>query len=248
METIDIIYEDADLFVVHKPAGVAVQTKNYRQKDLESMLRTYRTDRGEEPYIGMVHRLDQPVEGLMVFAKTKRAAASLSAQFDSQSGVNAVHKNTSGKRDKLGGNSQETSTDTTGKMAKKYYLCVTEALPQTKEGVLTDYLLKDGRTNQTMVVNQGTKGAKKAILSYRVLREIDGKSLIEVELETGRHHQIRVQMAHAGMPLVGDCKYGYKGKDTEGGLALCAYRLLFVHPVTKKEMTFQIDPKGKLFT
>lgn len=207
-----IQYEDDALIVCVKEAGVATQTKNIGQRDMESMLRTYRMQKGEPSYIGVVHRLDQPVSGLMVFAKTKEAAAHLSRQIAS-------------------------------KAADKYYYAVTDGIPEKQSGKLTDYLLRDGRTNFSRVVSDNTQGAKRAELSYEVLEQKDGRALVRILLGTGRHHQIRVQFAHAGTPLVGDRKYNFKEniRQTGEGLMLCSYKLAFVHPVTKKKLVFEME-------
>ena len=176
------------------------------------MLRTYRMQKGEASYIGVVHRLDQPVSGVMVFAKTKEAAADLSRQMQT-------------------------------KAADKYYYAVTDGVPQHQKGTLENYLLRDGKTNLSKVVERQTAGAKRAELSYEVIEKTASKALVRVKLATGRHHQIRVQMANAGCPLVGDKKYNFKETMKQGGqmLSLCSYRLGFTHPVTKKKMEFEIE-------
>lgn len=209
---LNIQYEDDALIVCVKEAGVATQTKNIGQRDMESMLRTYRMQKGEPSYIGVVHRLDQPVSGLMVFAKTKEAAAHLSRQIAS-------------------------------KAADKYYYAVTDGIPAKQSGKLTDDLLRDGRTNFSRVVTGNVPGAKRAELSYEVLEQKDGRALVRILLGTGRHHQIRVQFAHAGTPLVGDRKYNFEEniRQTGEGLMLCSYKLAFVHPVTKKKLVFEME-------
>lgn len=214
---IDILYEDGQLLVCRKPAGVPVQSGKVGQKDMVSILRNYRNEKGDGIYIGLVHRLDQPVQGVMVFAKTKTAAAKLSSQI------------------------------TDGRM-KKQYLAVTCGKPMKKQGVLVDYLLKDGRTNTSSIVPEGTKGAKRAELRYRIIAEMPGYALAEIDLLTGRHHQIRVQMAGAGMPLAGDRKYNLSDAgQTEKYVALAAHRLSFEHPVLKKEICFEGKPEGAIF-
>lgn len=207
-----ILYEDEVIIVCVKEPGVATQTKQIGQKDMESMLRTYRMQKGEASYIGVVHRLDQPVAGVMVFAKSKEAAAYLSRQIAQ-------------------------------KAADKYYYAVTDGIPAKKSGILEDYLLRDGRTNLSKVVPEKTDGAKRAELSYEVLEQNGQSAIVRIKLNTGRHHQIRVQMAHAGCPLVGDRKYNFKENMKQGGrqLALCAYKLAFAHPTTKKKMEFEIE-------
>lgn len=208
----EIIYEDDTILVCIKPEGVATQTKKIGQPDMESLLKNYRAGKGEEPYIGVVHRLDQPVRGIMVFAKTKEAAASLSRQF-------ATRK------------------------ADKYYYAVTDGIPNPPKGTLEDFLLRDGRTNTSSVVSKSTPNAKKAVLSYQVLKENGTNAWLKIHLETGRHHQIRVQMANAGWPLCGDRKYNFREnlKQQHTSLALCSYKLTMKHPVTKKNMEFEIE-------
>ena len=214
---IDILYEDGQLLVCRKPAGVPVQSGKVGQKDMVSILRNYRNGKEGDTYIGLVHRLDQPVQGVMVFAKTKMAAAELSRQI------------------------------TDGRM-KKQYLAVTCGKPMKKQGALVDYLLKDGRTNTSSIVPEGTKGAKRAELRYRIIAETLGYALAEIDLLTGRHHQIRVQMAGAGMPLAGDRKYNLSDAgQTEKYVTLAAHRLSFEHPVLKKEICFEGKPEGVIF-
>ena len=214
---IDILYEDGQLLVCRKPAGVPVQSGKVGQKDMVSILRNYRNGKEGDTYIGLVHRLDQPVQGVMVFAKTKMAAAGLSRQI------------------------------TDGRM-KKQYLAVTCGKPMKKQGALVDYLLKDGRTNTSSIVPEGTKGAKRAELRYRIIAETLGYALAEIDLLTGRHHQIRVQMAGAGMPLAGDRKYNLSDAgQTEKYVTLAAHRLSFEHPVLKKEICFEGKPEGAIF-
>ena len=208
-----ILFEDKEIIVCRKPAGIAVQNARIGAMDLESSLKNYLAmqDGGGRriPYLAVIHRLDQPVEGLLVFAKTPAAAK-----------IVKVH------RLQL-------------ERWKKIYLAVTiwKARPRLgkKKKVLEDYLKKDGKSNTSSVVNANTPGAKKARLSYEVLGEavdaISGKKkwLLRIHLDTGRHHQIRVQMAHAGMPLAGDRKYGAGTNVTigAGSLALCAASLTF---------------------
>lgn len=234
MGTPDIIYEDEDMMVCRKPAGLAVQNVSSRKKDLESILKNklaLESGRGN-PYLGIVHRLDQPVEGLILFGKNQKAAASLSAQIQD------------------------------GRM-KKYYLAVTDGIPEKKEDVLVHYLKKDGRTNTSKAAPAGTPGAKKACLFYKVLQETEGKALLQITLYTGRHHQIRVQTAAMGIPLWGDAKYNPRfqegsganalwqeeaaGRRWETGIGLCAYRLEFVHPRTGEKKIFTCQPAGEVF-
>lgn len=211
-----IVYEDEVLLVVHKPVGIATETARVGQADLVSELKNYRKKKGEDTYVGVVHRLDQPVEGLLVFAKDGETAKKLSDELRN------------------------------GTLVKKYAALVA-GVPRTPEGELTDYLLKDGRTNLSKVVPKEEKDAKKAALRWRLLRHNDAVSLLEIELYTGRHHQIRVQMAHAGFPLLGDFKYGSASskalsKETAvNSTALLAYELQFTHPVNNERVKFSLD-------
>ena len=212
----EIIFEDKDMLVCRKPVGIAVQTPKAGQQDMVSILKNYRAFKKEDAYIGTIHRLDQPVEGVMVFAKTKAAAANLSKQV--------AHK-----------------------LADKYYLAVAAGKFEQTEGVLEHDLVRDGRTNLSHVAVPGEKDVKHARLSYRILeyQEATDASLVEIKLETGRHHQIRVQMAAIGHPLVGDRKYN-PGAD-RGNVALCSYKIAVVHPTTGKRMEFDVKPENPFF-
>ena len=214
-----ILYEDSSILVLHKKAGIPVQDKRSRVMDLESMVRNDFALRGSrEPYVGVVHRLDLPVEGIVVFGKDRKAAAVLSSQIQK------------------------------GQMRKEYLAAVT-GCPGTETGELRDYLLKDGRTNRSAVVKKGTAGAKEAVLTYTLLEQAGEASLLKIQLHTGRHHQIRVQLSHAGMPVLGDRKYGtaYDGGADEKGIALCAFRLTFRHPEDGIEKTFEVKPSGSWY-
>ncbi len=216
-----IIYEDKEILVCHKPAGIAVQSAGVGNMDLESLLKNYiaRKQPGKMPYLGVIHRLDQPVEGVVVFALNPKAAAALNRQM------------TSGQ-------------------IRKTYLAVTAGDLPGKEGKLEDWLKKDGRTNTSRAVKEGTEGAKKAVLYWKLLETKETvdemRSLLEIRLETGRHHQIRVQMANAGMPLVGDRKYNPEKTGREP-LCLCSAALEIRHPLTGKKMQLQVRPAGEGF-
>ncbi len=223
-EKIKILYEDADILVCVKPAGTASETRKSGEQDMVSLLRNYRHGRGEEPYAGLVHRLDQPVEGILVFGKHARSTSALSRQLA------------------RGGFS-------------KIYLAVTEGAMPQQEGRLVDFLKKDSRSNTSFVAAQGEAQAKKAELLYQVLETQARQELVQnlarIELLTGRHHQIRVQMANFGTPLAGDLKYGRQETASRGtqaaGPALCACELEFLHPASRKKMKFHICPSQPVF-
>ena len=160
-----------------------------------------------------MHRLDRPVGGIMIFAKTSKAASRLSNQVRE-------------------------------KVFKKKYLAVVDGELEQKEGILEDYLYKDERHNTSKVVSKEKKNAKLAKLDYKVLKynEVKNLSLVEIDLHTGRHHQIRVQLSHFGHSIFGDQKYGTRGQGKQ--IALWAYQLTVKHPITKEEMTFEDLPES----
>ncbi len=240
----EILFEDKDLLVIWKPAGIATQTGKIGQADVVSELKNYLAKQADstapkgEPFLGVIHRLDQPVEGLLVFAKNKQAAAALSKQL------------TAGEEG----------------MLNKQYLAVVCGKPEEMSGELVDYLEKT-KDNTARVCKSGDAGAKKAVLQYRILDTAIGRylpgvtedfkeaeiSLAEITIETGRFHQIRCQMSHAGFPLLADRKYGteeLKALSEQLGLknvALCAYSIAFKHPTTGKQMSFVKNPEGGIY-
>lgn len=233
-----IVYEDEAVLVIRKPAGLATESAGIGQKDVVSELKNYvaKKNPGKMPYLGIVHRLDQPVEGLLVFAKTKKAAENLTAQL--------------GKG-----------------MLKKEYLAVVCGKVPENTGRLVDYLAKekgmavvkntaDAKTEKD-VDAQAEKAAdpqaKKAVLTYTKKAETEKFTLLAVQIETGRFHQIRAQLSHAGFPILGDEKYGSeesKELSREKKIrftALCAASLSFRHPVTGKFMAFTQAPQNPAF-
>ncbi|MFU2422283.1 MAG: RluA family pseudouridine synthase [Bacteroides sp.] len=217
-----IVYEDEAVLVIRKPAGLATESAGIGQKDVVSELKNYvaKKNPGKMPYLGIVHRLDQPVEGLLVFAKTKKAAENLTAQL--------------GKG-----------------MLKKEYLAVVCGKVPENTGRLVDYLIK---VNGMAVVKDAADAqAKKAVLTYTKKAETEKFTLLAVQIETGRFHQIRAQLSHAGFPILGDEKYGSeesKELSREKKIrftALCAASLSFRHPVTGKFMAFTQAPQNPAF-
>ena len=209
---IRVLYEDNHLLVVTKPMNVPVQADASGDEDLLTACKGYIKEKYQKPgevYLGLVHRLDRPVGGVMVFARTSKAASRLTEQF-------SAHR------------------------AKKRYVAIAEgSAPGT--GRLTDWLLKNESTNTTSVVQEGTPGAKQARLTYRTLARADGLSLLDVDLKTGRPHQIRVQLSHAGWPIRGDQRYNPDAKVGDQ-IRLWAYALTIEHPTLKEEMTFYALP------
>lgn len=227
-----IIFEDQHILVAYKPEGMAVETAKITETDLLSYLKNYL----KKPYLAMVHRLDQPVEGLLVFAKTPFAAKELSRQVQD-------------KRMKK----RYLAAVSIDREVNREQACNGEeiGIKEDCRRLLEDYLLKDGKANTSKVVTKETKGAKKAALFYELtaVHEKAGIGIAEIELITGRHHQIRVQLAHAGIPLLGDLKYGNEASIRKSKqlqvrqTALCAYQLEFFHPKTGKPLSYRIEPE-----
>ena len=214
MEKLKVIYEDNQIIVVEKKPNIPSQADKTGDIDMLTIVKQYIKEKYNKPgevYLGLVHRLDRPVGGIMVFARTSKAASRLS---------NTIREN---------------------KM-KKTYLAVVDGILENKKGIMEDYLHKDQRNNISKVVDKNKKNAKLAKLDYQVLKvsEKNKLTLVEINLHTGRHHQIRVQFANSGHSLFGDQKYGTRGKGKQ--IALWAYKLTLIHPVSKKELTFTDEP------
>ena len=218
MENIEIenliLFEDNHLLVVNKPNNIPVQEDITKDDDFLNILKNYLKQKHNKPgnvFLGLIQRLDRPTSGVMVFAKTSKAAARLCQSL------------------------------VEGEFEKKYLAIVLGSLKEP-QGALVHYLKKNSLTNTVSVVPQGTTDCKRAELSYKVLADLEKISLLEVELVTGRSHQIRVQLSHIGHPVFGDARY--KGDVVKGAdLALHAYLLRFCHPVSKDTMTFIVYPK-----
>jgi len=213
MQEPNIIYEDNHIIVVIKPHNISVQEDDSKDPDMLTIIKEYLKQRDNKPgnvFLGLVHRLDRPTGGVMVFAKTSKAASRLSKQLKDRE-------------------------------LKKRYLCVVNGKPQFTENQLVAYLKKDEKTNTVKIAPKLEEGSKEAVLSYKVVDSKDKYSLLEIDLVTGRSHQIRVQTsAQLNAPIYGDFKYGDKAHG--GNLALWAYQLTFTHPVTKQNLKFKVAP------
>lgn len=211
---IKIIYEDNHIIVAEKPVNIPSQGDKTGDIDMLTIIKQYLKEKYNKPgnvYLGLVHRLDRPVGGVMVFAKTSKAAARLSEQV----------------REKI---------------FKKKYIVIANGKFEENQGILKDYLLKNEKTNTSKVVKEGTKNSKYAELDYEVLKydkELD-LSVLKINLHTGRHHQIRVQLSSRNHSIYGDQKYGGRGHDKQ--ICLWACELTIQHPTTKEEMTFNCLP------
>lgn len=204
---INVIYEDNHLLVVEKPINIPTQEDNTKDKDLLTILKEYIKEKYNKPgnvYLGLVHRLDRPVGGIMVFARTSKAASRLSEQVRNKT------------------------------FKKTYNAVVIGNIENT--GKLKDNLLKDEKRNIVKI----DKNGKEAILNFKKLNYKNNMSLVEINLKTGRSHQIRVQMSHHGYPLFGDQKYNKTSKVGEQ-IALFAKKIEFIHPTTNELLTFELD-------
>ncbi len=213
MEKLTVLYEDNQIVVVIKPQNVPSMPDESKDMDMLSMVKAYvkeKYNKTGEAFIGLVHRLDRPTGGIMVFARNSKSAKRLSESFASHT-------------------------------VEKTYYAVAKGVVKVKSQRLLNYLKKDEKENIVKIVPMAESGAKKAELVYNVLEIDERQSLLEVKILTGRSHQIRVQLANIGHPLVGDVKYG-KEKGVTSKLGLWAGKLSFVHPVTKEKMVFMALP------
>lgn len=215
MKNLKVLYEDNHIIVVEKEPNIPSQGDKTNDTDMLTIVKQYIKEKHNKPgevYLGLIHRLDRPVGGVMVFARTSKAAARLSEEVRS-------------------------------KVFKKKYLAIVDGKFEQNNGILEDYLLKNERNNLSKVVEPETKNAKYAKLDYEVLtynEEID-LSVLKINLHTGRHHQIRVQLSCRNHSIYGDQKYGTRGRGKQ--ICLWAYSLTIIHPVTKEEMTFKSIPE-----
>ena len=218
----DIIFEDNHILLVNKKANMPSQADISDDLDLLSLLKTYikkRDKKSGNVYLGLVHRIDRPVSGLMIFAKTSKAASRLSDQ---------IRK----------------------KELKKTYLTLVEGCPLKQKDRLRHFLIKDKRKNKVRAFNKAQEASKEAILEYSVKKIFNGKTLLQINLITGRSHQIRCQLSAIGHPIYGDLKYGFDRKRKwnikENGIALFSSELKFIHPTLKTECLFRKEPSWQI--
>ena len=230
MQDLKILYEDNHIIVVVKPAGIPVQQDKTSDLDMLTIIKAYLKEKYNKPgnvYLGLVHRLDRMVGGVMVFAKTSKAASRIS-EYIRQKNVK-----------------------------KRYLAIVNGKMDVTGKTVeLKDYLIKNERLNMSRVVDKSVKGSKESILEYKVIKNFKYNnkeySLVDIDLHTGRHHQIRVQFANISHPLYGDIKYGNKINKVGQNLALFSYYLSFFHPTKDEYLEFkflpnQLEKKDKIW-
>lgn len=211
-----VVYEDNHLIIVNKTASEIVQGDKTGDTPLSETVKQYIKEKYAKPgnvFLGVVHRLDRPVSGLVVFAKTSKALARLNEMFR---------------------NSE----------VKKTYWTIVKQRPPQDEGELVNYLVRNEKQNKSYAYDKEVKNSKKAVLHYRLIGHSQNYFLLEVDLKTGRHHQIRCQLAKMGCPIKGDLKYGFARSNPDGSICLHAHRVKFVHPVSKEliDVTAPLPP------
>lgn len=216
----EVIYEDNHVIVVSKTSSEIVQGDKTGDTPLSELVKQYLKEKYNKPgnvFVGVTHRLDRPVSGLVVFAKTSKALARLNDMFRN------------------------------GEVKKTYWAIVKDCPPET-EGTLVHYLVRNEKQNKSYAYDREKPGAKKAVLHYKLIGHSDNYYLLEVDLQTGRHHQIRCQLAKMGCPIKGDLKYGFPRSNPDGSICLHARRVSFVHPVSKMPIDLEAPlPDGNLW-
>ena len=215
-----VVYEDNHLIIVYKESGEIVQGDKTGDTPLSVTVKAYIKDKYHKPgavFLGVVHRLDRPVSGLVIFARTSKALARLNDMFRRGD----IHKT---------------------------YWAITQNAPPVEQDTLTSWLQRNERQNKSYVYDKEVPNSKKAVLNYQLRSRSDRYCLIEVELLTGRHHQIRAQLSHIGCPIKGDLKYGAKRSNPDGSISLLSCKVEFVHPVSKKNIILNSPiPDDKLW-
>lgn len=215
-----VVYEDNHIIVVNKTRSEIVQGDKTGDIPLSETVKQYLKEKYQKPgnvFVGVTHRLDRPVSGLVVFAKTSKALSRLNEMFK---------------------NSE----------VKKTYWAIVKECPRELEGELVHYLVRNEKQNKSYAYDKEVPDSKKAILHYRLIARSQNYNLLEVDLKTGRHHQIRCQLAKMGCPIKGDLKYGFARSNPDGSICLHARRISFIHPVSKEQIDLEAPvPPGSLW-
>lgn len=207
----EVLYEDNHIIIVYKEAGEIVQGDKTGDEPLSEIVKRWIKDKYQKPgnvFLGIVHRLDRPVSGLVVFAKTSKALTRLNNMFRN------------------------------GEVHKTYWAIVTRP-PFEKEATLTDWLVRNERQNNSYAYNHQVPTSKKSILHYKVINQSERYTLLEINLMTGRHHQIRCQLSNMDCPIKGDLKYGAQRSNSDGSISLLSHRIEFIHPVSKENICIE---------
>lgn len=207
-ENLQVLFEDNHLIIINKRVGDIVQGDKTGDKPLSDIVKEYIGQKYNKPgnvFLGVVHRLDRPTSGIVIFARTSKALERLNKMLRE-------------------------------KTIKKTYWAIVKNTPVKEKETLINYLKKNPKNNKSTAYKSEIEGSKKAILHYKIIQKLDNYTLLEIDLETGRHHQIRCQLASMGCPIKGDLKYGFKRSNKGGGIHLHARKIEFIHPVSKKEI------------
>jgi len=213
---LEVLYEDNHLIAINKPAGMLVQPDTTGDKALEDLVKEYISVKYEKPgevFLGVTHRIDRPVSGVVLFAKTSKALTRINEMFK----VNKI---------------------------KKSYWAIVKNRPEKEKATLTHYIFRDTKRNVSRASEKEIPNSKLATLSYSIISKSDNYTLLEIDLKTGRHHQIRCQFAKIGCPIKGDLKYGFPRSNPDAGISLHSRQMVFEHPV-KKEIITIIAPTPK---
>ncbi len=213
-ENLQVLYEDNHLIVVNKRIGDIVQGDKTGDKPLSEVVKEYIKEKYNKPgavYLGVIHRLDRPTSGIIVFARTSKALSRLNESFK--------------KRE-----------------PQKTYWAIVKNCPPKESATLLHFLTRNPKNNTSKAHKNEVPNSKKSRLSYKVIKKLDNYYALEIELHTGRHHQIRTQLAAIGSPIKGDLKYGFNRSNPDGGIHLHAQKLILTHPVTKEILTFVASP------
>ena len=207
-ENLQVLFEDNHIVVVNKRAGDITQGDKTGDKPLSDVVKEYIKDKYNKPgdvFLGVVHRLDRPTSGIIIFARTSKSLERLNKML----------------RDKK---------------INKTYWAIVKNHPKKEKDTLINYLRKNPKNNKSTAYTKEIEGSKKAILHYTIIKKLDNYSLVEIDLETGRHHQIRTQLSNIGSPIKGDLKYGFDRSNKDGSIHLHALKIQFIHPVSKKQI------------
>tara|TARA_B100000787_G_scaffold164257_1_gene146765 strand:+ start:25019 stop:25705 length:687 start_codon:yes stop_codon:yes gene_type:complete len=208
-DNLDVLFEDNHLMIINKKSGDIVQGDKTGDKPLSDVVKEYIKEKYNKPgevFLGVVHRLDRPTSGIIVFARTSKALERLNKMLRER-------------------------------MVSKTYWAVVKNNPKKERDSLINFLKKNPKNNKSTVFTKENEGSKKAILHYSVVKKLDNYSLLEIDLETGRHHQIRAQLSFIGSPIKGDLKYGASRSNKDGSIHLHARKITFTHPVSKENIS-----------
>lgn len=208
-DNLQVLFEDNHIIIVNKRAGDIVQGDKTQDKPLSEVVKEYIKEKYNKPgnvFLGVVHRLDRPTSGIVIFARTSKALERLNKMLREKS-------------------------------IQKTYWAVVKSAPKKESGTLINFLKKNPKNNKSSVFQKEIAGSKRAVLHYQTIKKLDNYSLLEVDLETGRHHQIRAQLSFLGSPIKGDLKYGFPRSNKDGSIHLHARKIDFIHPVNKEKVS-----------